>query len=510
MIDTGWQIRNNGSIRATGYKCDTVYLSEDMKWEYTDQQLGTPQCSRFNIDPYNTTMTDIQYQYSVEAPFIAQQQYWAVIRSRSNIRDANLDNNVRFSSSKISIEAEVLKLGKTATVNMISGKDRVFKINNIPASESLIATLITGETTIFHRLLLRYRTPPTGFDFDASSLVPLASNQRVTVQNTKSGSYYLKVESSGLEVDDYEIELLVKIASFEILDVSPRQAAPLGSVTLSIQGTLFGYSLEASLVDSNQLTRSIASNVYWYSSEKVFATFNVTNISVGYYCVQLLDVSEGSVAILNSSLQIISGIPGKLSISTESPRPLRSGENGTATVHIRNVGYTDIPTPLLVLQSSERLSFSLMVRGFEEKPTSYFVFFPIPAEGPGGIIPPQSLNQLLFKVFPNEEFVGREILQLSQIEATNEFHDFVYNKESLRPSVVPDDVWDMIWENFLDSCGTSWESFQSRMNEVSNTLSLRDDKVYSLNQLVNYQLKIADGLLSGVYLFVLHLVQSFL
>ena len=509
-MQADWLIRNNGSLHANGYKCDTVYLSDDRNWDIDDPQLGTPQCSRFSISPYNSTMVDSMYEYSVRVPFVSQQQYHVVVRSRSNIRDVNLENNLQFSSSFISVEAEALQLNIATTVNITTGQDRVFRIDNIPAKEALIATLNSDHNTTIHRLLMRYRTPPTGFDFDASSLVPLGSNQRVTVQNTKSGSYYLKVESSGLEVDVYEIELLVKIASFEILDVSPRRAAPLGSVTLSIQGTLFAYSLEASLVDSNHLTRSIASNVYWYSSEKVFATFNATNISVGYYSVQLLDVSEGSVAILNSSLQIISGIPGKLSISTESPRPLRSGENGTATVHIRNVGYTDIPTPLLVLQSSEMLTFSLMISGFEEKPSSYFAFFPIPAEGPGGIIPPQSVNQLLFKVFTTEGFVGREILQLSQIEATNEFHDFVYNKESLRPSVVPDDVWDLIWENFLDSCGTSWESFQSRMNEVSNTLSLRDDKVYSLSQLVNYQLKIADGLLSGMYLFVLYLVQSLL
>ena len=497
MIDTEWQIRNNGSIRATGYKCDTLYLSEDMEWEYTDQQLGTPQCSRFNIDPYNTTMTDIQYQYSVEAPFTAQQQYWAVIRSRSNIRDANLDNNVRFSSSKISIEAEVLKLGETATVNMISGKDRVFKINNIPASESLIATLITGETTIFHRLLLRYRTPPTGFDFDATSLVPLGSNQRVTVQNTKSGSYYLKVESSGLEVDNYEIELLVKIASFEILDVSPRQAAPLGSVTLSIQGTLFGFSLVATLVDSNQLTRSTASNVYWYSSEKVFATFNVTNISVGYYSVKLLDVNEGSVATLNNSLQISSGIPGQLVVSMETPRPLRPGENGTATLHIRNVGNTDIPTPLLHIQSSESLSLSLFGNDVEEELVSSLSFFALPNDGPGGILPPQTLNQLLFKVVP-EVLAGQETLQLGQIEATDVRHDFFNERDTLKPSVIPNDVWTIIWNNFLKSCGTSWTTIQNRMSDVSNVLSLRNEKIYSFNKLVEYQLQIADGMLSGL------------
>ena len=71
-MQADWLIRNNGSLHANGYKCDTVYLSDDRNWDIDDPQLGTPQCSRFSISPYNSTMVDSMYEYSVRVPFVSQ------------------------------------------------------------------------------------------------------------------------------------------------------------------------------------------------------------------------------------------------------------------------------------------------------------------------------------------------------------------------------------------------------------------------------------------------------
>ena len=48
---------------------------------------------------------------------------------------------------------------------------------------------------------------------------------------------------------------MVKYAQFEVLDVFPRMAAPLGTVTLRLTGTLFPERLTAVLQDTGGSTR---------------------------------------------------------------------------------------------------------------------------------------------------------------------------------------------------------------------------------------------------------------
>lgn len=59
-VNFQWNIRNNGSVVAEGYKCDTVYLSEDDKWDITDNQLGDPQCNAIYISPYQGNLANDQ------------------------------------------------------------------------------------------------------------------------------------------------------------------------------------------------------------------------------------------------------------------------------------------------------------------------------------------------------------------------------------------------------------------------------------------------------------------
>ena len=295
--------------------------------------------------------------------------------------------------------------------------------------------------------------------------------------------------------------MLVKIARFEILTISPLTAAPLDNVTIFFSGTVFSYFVQAELIHESGETHP-AISVYWFNSEEVYATFNATALPVGMYSARLVDQDSGSIAQLNNSFRISEGMPGQLSAFLRPPRPLRAGASGRVSISIQNVGNTDLLIPVMTLQSDGNALFRQLD---ESSPTDYvseYNFIPLPDTGPGGILPPGAFAQLEFEVMPRGGFVGRESLQLSYARDLTQPHAYVDRRDDLRPPEIPDNVWDIIWNNFLESVGTTWGSFNQRISEIANQFSLCQKKVFSIQELVDYQLRVAYGILSGTHTFM--------
>lgn len=496
-----WNIRNNGSVAAEGYKCDTVYLSEDDKWDITDNQLGDPQCNAIYISPYQGNLANDQsFTLTEGTPFIAQQDYTGIVRTRSNIRDPNLENNIGSTVMPLSVSAPNLLLDDPTAIDLETGDETVYKIENIPGERTLVATLSVNGVAVYHDLFLRHRKPPTGYDYDAFSQKALSSNQTAVVRNTRAGTYYLRIESSGREIQNYQVQVLVKIARFEILDISPHTAAPLGDVTIFFSGTVFGYFVDASLFSAaNPTDVYTASNVYWFNSEEVYATFDASELPAGMYTVKLTDTTTGAAAQLNNSLEVAPGIPGQLSVLVRPPRPLRAGASGRISLYISNTGNTDILTPLMTLQTRG----SALVRLLDENSLADYAtelnFLPLPTSGPGGILPPGASTQAYFDVMPRHNLVQRESVQFSHVEDTQstEPHPYLEQKSELKLPGVPDHVWDVVWQNFLDSVGETWGSLHNRISQIATELSLVQKKVFFLDDIVSYLLQVADGFLTG-------------
>ena len=497
-----WQVRNNGTLEAIGYKCDTAYISRDKKWDITDTQLGSPQCGPIVIQPYDGDSSHDHFVLLTEpTPFLAQQDYTGIVRTRSNIRDLNLENNIGYADTMLSVSAPYLELGLPSTVMLTPGEEKVYRVEGVPGEHSLVATLtVSANDSPYHDLLLRHGQPATGFSHDAFSQKALSSNQRAVVRSTKPGVYYLNIESTGTGEDSYEVEVLVKIAVFEILEISPVVAAPLGNVTIFFSGTLFSNHLEALLIsESAPDTTQTALNTYWFNSEEVYATFDATSLGIGTYSVQLVDTTTSVLASLNNSFQIRPGIPGQLSVSVRPPRPLRPGATGRLELYIRNSGNSDLFSPILTLSGKGNALFLNLDDITSDEFASEINFILLPSRGPGGILPPGGSGQVAFDVTAVQGFTGREKLSISSIEDDAEPHPYVSQKENLKPPKIPETVWDTIWSNFLESVGTTWRTYRQRVSEVTTEFSLIQRKVYSAEELLNYQLRIAYGLETGTF-----------
>jgi len=498
-----WDLRNNGSLEAIGYKCDTVYLSEDQRWDIADLQIGNTQCGHIRLSPFEGNQAnDETYSQSAATPFLAQQDYTGIVRTRTNIQDFNLENNIGISDTLLTINAPTLLLDTPTSITLNPGDQVVFRIENVPTEETLVATLTTlttsGNDSPFHDLFLRFRQPPTGSVHDAFSQYALSSDQKAVVRNTKMGTYYIRIESFGRGALSYQVSVLVRIAKFEILSLQPTVAAPLGNATILFSGTLFSNNLQAALVnDANPEVTHKALKYYWFNSEEVYATFDMSTMEIGNYTARLTNKVTGVTANLSSSFRVAEGIPGQLSITVRQPGALRAGRSGRVEIFVQNTGNVDLLTPMMTLQTQGNALLQQIDEGISVPPSAEIFFLPLPSKGPGGIIRPGGTAQVYFQISPTAGFTGREVVQLSYVEEAEEPHVYLSRRDSLRPSEIPEEIWNTIWSNFLDSVGTVWATFHRRVSELATEYSVAQKKIYSIDEIVNYQLRLAYGYLTG-------------
>ena len=500
QITYTWSLRNNGSIEARGYKCDSIYLSEDDQWDISDYELRRPVCSSVRVSAFNNNNNnDRQISQQSITPFIAQQNYFGIVRTRSNIRDPNIDNNIGSTSYQIELNAPSIILGKETNLTLVPNDVRVFRIEGVSDEETLIASLFSEQENVYHDLYLRHGSAPTGAIHDAFSQFSLSSFQRAVVRHTRSGDYYIRIESfSNSRIQSsYTITILVKVAQFEILDISPTSAAPLGNVTLKVSGTVLSYYSSAYLVGSTSAMYK-ASSTYWFSSETLYATFQLSQMETGTYSVRLENDYDKQYAQLNDSFSVRDGIAGQLSVVLGRPRALRAGEVGEFFIGIQNTGNTDLLSPHLILTGEDNVLFSLVDDSDPIELSSQIDFLGLPLEGPGGILPPGVATQVKFRIAQETPSPQSAEIFLKVLENGSAPHAYVNSKSALTPSGIPDDVWDTIWDNFIASVGSTQQSLSERLSEIASDMSLIGKKSYSVDRMVRYQLEVAYGLLSGV------------
>ena len=495
-----YTLRNNGSQQATGYKCDSIYMSYDESWDISDFEIGVPQCGSVTLNGFhNNIMNDRNYNRAAMVPFIANGGYYGVVRTRTNIRDPDLSNNIESTSGFIQINAPVLVLGQLTTITIGPGEIRLYQIPEVPGSETLIASVATEQLNTYHDLYLRYKDAPTGAEHDAFSQFALSPDQRAVVRHTIAGTYYIRLESfTNTETTaNYSVDILVRLARFEIHSVSPISAAPLGNVTIKITGTVISYFSKALLLDSFREPILDPSRMYWFNSETVYATFDTRGLQVGRYSVRLIDEKTGSIAQLNESFSIAMGVQGRLGISIHPPRRLRVGETGEIMVRLENIGNTDLLAPHLTLVSGDNTQFRLVDSSGPIDFATQLDFLGLPLEGPAGILPPGEQTQVIFRAAQTVAGTNNARFSIRLQSNSSAPHPYLHMKSDLKPEAIPTEVWDKIWLNFIRSVGTTYGSLLERLSEVASEFSLVSKKVYSIQELILYQLRVSYGLLSG-------------
>ena len=505
-ITVNWKIRNNGSQRVEGYKCDTVYLSRDDIWQIEDVRIGNPMCSYVTLEPYQVGANpDKSYSMTEKLPLTGIGGYHGLVKTRSNILDFSQRNNVAVGPKNINVTFPSLPLDGCVDVTLKSSEEKSYIVESVPDEKTLIVTVNSNSDDLIHQIFVRHAKPATAYQYHGGARFVLSADQEIIIPKTIVGRYYVLIRRSDMSANKSTSRLCARIAKFEIIRVFPNGVAPLGNATLRFEGTLFGQDIEAFLIDASAMQNvSIkAIEVHRMSSTELYATFVTTSFIKGAtFHVKLVNVDTKEEAISPRSLAILGGEPGRLETHVDFPEVLRmlgpEEDTGVVTVLYKNVGDTDIAAPLLALSvTGEQVQLRPVQR---DKPSpqasTTVVFFAQAFRGPGGILPPKASGEITFDILQSN-MRGPGDFALRILVGDKQSHLYMNSSDELKPGFLGRELWAPVWRNFLFSVGRTVSSFQNRMTAASTFLSRSGRRVNLLTELVQFQLDAANGKLTG-------------
>ncbi|XP_072028717.1 uncharacterized protein [Amphiura filiformis] len=508
-ITVQWTLRNNGSEDAIGYKCDTTYFSEDNMWSIDDEEIGT-RCNLVNLRPFNNdARNDMSYSLTSTVPLITPKGYRTIVRSRSNIRDLNLANNVGAAQSETDVDIDILNLDDPIDVMLSLNEVKVFRVPNVIAEETLIFRMTSDTETDFSELYVRHGEIASTGEYDAAGLEFLAPNQNAAIAKSRAGDYFVLIRKRGTslssEPSSYQstITLLVKYARLEILEVTPRQAAPFGTVTLRILGTLFPEESKVSLLDEDMVALD-AQEVFHFTSLEIYATFDISNQQVSSkLSLRISDSYSNAIeTVFTDALTIIDGRPGALSFRFDNPGRLLPSETGRIHLFLQNVGESDILTPMLRLDLDGDATFQIIGDSQTSNWTTSHTIYGVPQQGPGGILPPGQNSRVTFDIRPNSFVTSRVRFRVTELPPYANLDNPYKEKGHLfKPYEIDKSSWQRVWSNFVKFTGSSQASLSAQLAKTANQLSLIGRRLFDMNEMIQLQVKLADGFQAGNVLY---------
>ncbi|VDI13273.1 Hypothetical predicted protein, partial [Mytilus galloprovincialis] len=498
-LEVHWKLRNNGTISAQGYACDSVFLSADRKWDIEDKQIGQTTCRFVTLQPYDhlSSTTDVSNSLSGKIPEMSEASYVAMVKSRSNILDGYLENNVGFSYNGTNIKVTHLYLNTVHDISIGTDNAKLFLLPNISSEETIVIRSECKNIDTFYEIKVKYGKEATDVDFDYISDDPFKSNQTLTIPMTKFGNYYILVTTTNSDdhISSVDVNLFVKLARFEIMSVFPTRAIPLGNATLKIEGTLFPEELDMKLF-STTFGELKPLKIFRFSSTLLYATFDFhLTIRGQRFSLILTNSLIGNTTILEDALEISTGEVGKVFTHIDMPNALLPGQRGLMYLYIKNIGDTDIVSPLIFIQTNGIAHLNFESDSEEVQFWEQNILIASSENTPGGVLPPGASYRFVFNVKQiDNSKIGKSKISVSLIKPLKETnHVYVSTKDQLRTSDINDEAWDRIWDNFIQLIGTSWYSLNWKVSEIMNQLSLAGRNVNQLSDVVTMLLDMAGG-----------------
>ncbi|MBD2302223.1 Calx-beta domain-containing protein [Nostoc sp. FACHB-190] len=381
----------------------------------------------------------------------------------------------------------------------------------------------------------------------ASSIASGTSAETIN-QSLNAGVYYVRVyRQSGQTNYNLSVKGTPITTPFQINSVTPDTGSNAGQVTLTIRGNQFTNAATVSLIAPDNTTQT-ATNVIWQNDTTLIATFNLGGVSAGAYDVRVTDTA--GTAIKNDIFKVNTTGQGQLEAYLSVTPRLRPWNIGEVTVTYRNTGNTDIPAPLfsITLLSDSKLakfigtdvsSFTKGIVGavsgngggggggslnlpsaIDLEAADTATFWGSGNQGDARTLSPgeSGTYKIYFSPAPSlgfsggggggggqavgvkpEQAVGGINFSLNVIPPGSSNNPINWNeiKDSNRPSTIPVDAWDVIYNNFITALGNTVDSYQKNLGENSNYLGQLGESTDDISQLLAFELQQANNSLGN-------------
>ena len=496
-FSSNWVVYNNFTKDVSGYKCDSLYLSPDIHWDVYDIEVET-KCGHFSLSG-NTDITKSQITSTVikRLPFIKEDNYFSIVKSRSSIRESNLLNNEGKSQNTTKVSHQKLNLGAEVKFMPNNEKQKLWVIPDVSAGKTLIVKACNNE--IHLEIFLRYKEPASSENFDVFAGEFLSPEQTAVLPNTRQGNYYvlLRYYNSSSTV---QFTITAKIAEFGINNIYPKTASHhKPHNTFTVTGSLFPSDLSIVLYPKrNQSLKIVPLHIYRFSSTLLYVTAEMFHFKYQeVITVQIINDISGKTTEYQDAITITKNQIGLPEVNVGIPDSLRPGEIADINIDVINTGGSDVVLPILYLELNENVILK-DIKNNHAIDTNFFLFIASPDEGPGGYLAPNSTSRNIFRITPmrNEAMSIPVSVGLLNVNEENE-HPYVNSKDMFRPLLYEDRRWNPVWNKFLENVGKTMKSFTKRMSVTVNHLSFLGKRVVSLDELVQYELNVADGFHTG-------------
>jgi hypothetical protein len=206
-----WTMNSDKIMKAE--KCDRFFLSEKKEWSLTRSyeldELTSSSCSKFETKDKQLSLS---YANRAQVPLLKEGVYFGLVRTISNLKEENLDNNVDYSEQPINVTIESIEFNKEKLVNITPNAKIAFKIETNLDSKDIEVLLRTDSNKAYHDMYLSKDKIPSEFNYLTKSSFFNSFNQTIRLKSGVKSTYYLLVKSfkSISNSEPYNIRLYMR------------------------------------------------------------------------------------------------------------------------------------------------------------------------------------------------------------------------------------------------------------------------------------------------------------
>lgn len=494
-VEVLYAVRNAGDAALSGAtRTDALYLSRDEYLDITDRSLARVTLTRDLAveESYSGSM-------ALTVPGIDDGEYFLILVADDgwDLLDRRRLNNEHAAAAEVSIPG--LEAGEDLVASYPQGDfDHYFRID-VPNGGRGVHVRLDG-LPAGSVVYLRHGSVPTRGSYDYRF-----TGGDIFIPTAAAGDWYVVVEGRGVtEPGEYTLEF--ESVTLRVSSVSPALHAPNVPLGLTANGTGFLSSATLELIEEDG-TSHFAPTVEVDSSTRLTASYPADMLPPGSYDVRVS--SNGNVSELSEAVQIVE--TGEPRLETRLILPSRFGYHQLATVYVEyaNTGEVSMPAPLLVVTATQagrqgailtldrtRISgglwTSVVPEGF-----NHSVQFYASGATPGLLLPGESRRVPVYYVgwqrpwnFSYPPFVWR----VGVLDANNEVPvDWPGMKDSMRPTYVREDAWDVLWDNFTAQVGETWGDYVAMLGRNAVYLDRQGQRVEDVTKLLAFAFRQADA-----------------
>ncbi|MBN2441881.1 MAG: hypothetical protein JXJ04_11055 [Spirochaetales bacterium] len=302
-------------------------------------------------------------------------------------------------------------------------------------------------------------------------------------------------------------EINVHISYLEdvyINDVTPKNGANLGEITLSIKGyfPIDDYFVSLEDTTGNRITSIRTDYAGW---NMISVIFDMTDRTPGIYDV-VVENTSGVIKIFSAAFTIMDNTnPGHITASIDFPEYVRIARTYTAKLNYINVENSDVFSPVFVLRNSENAPMAL--KPGENTTNGKLMILGLSHNGNPVRIGGREENSIPIAVSIPPDLRGHTIIDFSveQLVEDDTLIDWNSFKDNLDITEISTEAAEALWQRFTQKTGSTQKEFITRIREIAaylrkygsteehiligNTMysqEVSDPGLYDVNKLVQF------------------------